>query len=400
MKPPVTNFDIVKTLNSPAFQERYLSALVEEEKNDDTSQSDDNESRTEARDEQEKGATDTVSSVNPNPLTEAKLEEHNANDVSELVAEDKQIDKSDEGSETSDDTDVRFEDDEAEEASVSPISEEVADTRYELRQWFFHVRKAEGLWPCKVERENSNDWKILLEELHKFSRNEKVFNAWRRTCLPSWQGSYTPLHVAAHFGLLSLTSQLLESEADIMSVTELGYKLTPLHCAAHEKYPGMFRSAYFYFLLMAFASVALSIRSLFRLTNNSHRLLLENGAQPNFQPDPKSGVTPFQYLMYCQPTVEDVKLFFEHGASCTKTQSQGYNALHCFSYAGTNVEVLEMLLDHEEEDGTKVDINATDSTGETALHELMKRKDIPPKLLEKFVEKGTDVNMDDKDSQR
>ena len=47
-----------------------------------------------------------------------------------------------------------------------------------------------------------------------------------------------------------------------------------------------------------------------------------------------------------------------------------------------------------------MDINATDSTGETALHELMKRKDIPPKFLEKFVEKGADVNMDDKDSQR
>lgn len=151
---------------------------------------------------------------------------------------------------------------------------------------------------------------------------------------------------------------------------------------------------------MAFASVALSIRRLLCLTSNIHRLLLENGAQPNFQPDPESGVTPFQYLMYCQPTVEDVRLFFQHGASCTKTQSQGYNALHCFSYAGTNVEVLEMILDHEEEDGTKVNINAADSTGETALHELMKRKDIPPKLLEKFVEKGADVNIDDKDSQR
>ncbi|KAH7400088.1 hypothetical protein BKA64DRAFT_707768 [Cadophora sp. MPI-SDFR-AT-0126] len=344
--------------------------LAEGGKDDDASLSDDNESKTEAGDEQETEASNTVTSSNPNPLTEAKLEEHNAAEASDVVAEDTKTDKSDEESETSDDTDVRFEDDETEESSISPMLDAVADTRYELRQWFFHVRKAEGLWPSKSEREGSKEWGILLEELEKFSSNEKIFNAWRRACLPPWQESYTSLHVAAHFGLLSLTSQLLENEADVMSVTETGYKLTPLHCAAHEKYPGMFR------------------------------LLLENGAQPNFQPDPKSGATAFQYLMYCQPTVDDVKLFFEYGASCSKTQSQGYNALHCFGYAGTNVEVLELLLDHKEADGTHVDINATDSSGETALHELMKRKDIPLKLLEKFVERGADVNIDDNTSQR
>lgn len=234
----------------------------------------------------------------------------------------------------------------------------------EIRQWYFHVREAEGLWPSKSERENSKEWTILLEELHKFSSNGKVFKAWQRTYLPPNQSQFKPLLLAANFGLLSLTSQLLWNVAEIMSITEGG--LTPLYCAAHGKWPGI------------------------------PKLLLESGAEPNFE---VGGIPAFQYWLYFSPSTDKMKLLFEHGASCTKTQTVGYNALHCYGYSGTSVDVLELLLYHKEEDGTQADINAVDSWGQTHLHELMRRKDILLKLLEKLLERGADVNIDDHESE-
>ncbi|KAH6690215.1 hypothetical protein BKA61DRAFT_286666 [Leptodontidium sp. MPI-SDFR-AT-0119] len=357
---------LVKTLNSPAFQKRYLGDLEEDQADDSSSDSDDNESKTEVGDALDPETGVAVASGDPDSLTEAKLKEHDAAEDPEAMDKDKEDEGEDADSETSDDTADRFEEDGDEADGPPPGLNNSADTRYEMRQWFFHVRKAESLWPSKAERENSKEWSILLDELEKFSRNEKVFGAWQRTYLPSNQASFTPLHVAANFGLLSLTSQLLQNGADIMSITEAG--LTPLHCAAHGKWPGTLK------------------------------LLLENGAQPNFE---AGGIPAFQYWMYFQPSTDEVKLLFDYGASCTKIQpATGINALHCYGYAGTSVEVLELLLDHKEEDGTQVDINAVDKWGETALHELMRRKDIPLKLLEKFLERGADVNIDDQDSQR
>ncbi len=268
----------MKTLNSPTFQKKYLDNLEIEE--NDASESNKDETKPEGN----------LVTGDSTPLTEEKLKEHDAAGDPDPLTTDAENNKQTETDEdNSDDTTHRGSSDDGSDGDAPPREtlNNSLDTRYEIRRWWFHVREAERLWPSESERERSEEWATLLNEMLTFVGNEKVFRAWGRSFLTPTMSTWAPLHIAANFGLRSLTSRLLENGADISCTTDKG--LTALHVASHGNWPGMLR------------------------------LLLDNGADPNYT-GVQSDMTPFQYWLLSEPPIDDIKLMFEHGASSTKVQ--------------------------------------------------------------------------------
>lgn len=308
------------------------------------------------------------------PLTVANLEELNsAESPATLVNGDegKEPNGVPEDAKSKTDTDESFDSvDKSADSTTSTSESSVVDsdnavsTRYEIRHWFTHVRAAELLWP-KAERETSKDWETLLQELDRFTSNEDLFSRWLSEYLDV--EGWTPLHVAARFGLMSLAEYLLDKGADIMPLWQ---GVEPIHLAAEELYSDMLA------------------------------LLLSRGADPNHDPDGE-WMSPFHDWVMWGANGPIIKIFLDHGASTLSlTNLRGFNVLHFFAMEGTRPEDLYMLLDHVNENGEKVNINVLEKEGETPLHKLLSRNGIPIDLLKAFVERGADVNLDDKDSQR
>ena len=88
-------------------------------------------------------------------------------------------------------------------------------------------------------------------------------------------------------------------------------------------------------------------------------------------------------------------MFLEKGARCDERDGWGYTVMHNFGWSGNDLEVLELLM---QQDG--VDLNAKDFVGETALHKLVFRAEVPLEILEGFLKHGALVNEEDDDSQR
>ena len=120
-------------------------------------------------------------------------------------------------------------------------------------------------------------------------------------------------------------------------------------------------------------------------------LLLGKGASPNTH---KAFLTPFNNLLRWNPKIEFVNLMLEHGAECNIIDSWGSNAMHWFALAGSDVEVLKALIN------AHGDINVVDASGETPLHVAMyNSQGLSLEMLRAFLENGADVNKDDNDSQ-
>ena len=120
-------------------------------------------------------------------------------------------------------------------------------------------------------------------------------------------------------------------------------------------------------------------------------LLLAKGASPNAH---KVFPPPFHVLLWWNPKLEFVNLMLEHGAACNITDHWGFNVMHWFAFSGSDVEVLKALL------RAHGDINILDSIGETPLHKLMyNSQGLSLDLLRAFLANGADVNKDDSESQ-
>lgn len=90
----------------------------------------------------------------------------------------------------------------------------------------------------------------------------------------------------------------------------------------------------------------------------------------------------------------------KHGANPMLTDvSDSWTALHCFAWQGESVEVLDLLLNHEV-DGVKPNINARDIRGNTPLHVMLWRREVPKELLQAFVNRGANVNEENNYSAR
>jgi hypothetical protein len=242
---------------------------------------------------------------------------------------------------------------------------ELIRERYEISHWYYHFQMAEKLWP-RAEREGNEEWDRLWDLAEQFlCKSPAAFQAWQRqysdlvdSLFWVYQGHYlSPLHVAAVFGLTGLAEILIKRGESASAAMEDGRQ--PLYYAAGKDYELL-------------------------------KLLLENGGDPNSR-----GEFPpaFHQQLGVNPKFEDVKLFLDHGADCGIKDPWDFNAMHWFSFSGTDISVLELLLE------SKADINIGDDIGETPLHKLVSRRDIPLDLLRSYIKHGAGVNLDDADSQ-
>jgi ankyrin repeat protein len=90
----------------------------------------------------------------------------------------------------------------------------------------------------------------------------------------------------------------------------------------------------------------------------------------------------------------------KHGADTTMANKvNSWTALHCFAWKGEDVDALDLLLNHLV-GGVKPDINARDCEGNTPLHILLWRRQVPKVLLQAFVRRGANVNEENLHSAR
>ena len=126
-----------------------------------------------------------------------------------------------------------------------------AQARYEIVNWYFHVREAQSCWD-DVQRKDDQRWAFLQEQLEEFTtKSPLVFDAWRSAWFEG-ATSWSPLHVASLFGLVELAAKLLDGGADI-------HKRTVVNESA-----------------LHFATWAPNASDMFKL-------LLSRGADPNFE---------------------------------------------------------------------------------------------------------------------
>ena len=241
-------------------------------------------------------------------------------------------------------------------------------SRYEIEQWFFHVRQAERLWASN-ERENDQRWQELLAEMERFFLLEPIaFEAWKLVFVQYNRESWPPFLFAASYGLTSLAELLLRRGAKVMDLSMEGY--SALHIASEA--PNRLEML---------------------------RLLLSNGGDPNYE---GKVIPPFHEWLISDPELECVEALLGSNASCTLANGidDHWTALHYFAQFGTEITVLRLLLDNAMNNENHADINVRDGDGETPLHKLMSRLEIPLDLLQEFLAQGAEVNVEDKASER
>ena len=248
-------------------------------------------------------------------------------------------------------------------------AEETALSRYEIENWFYHLRQAEKLWTPE-ERKNEPLWAELFQEADMFfDETSGAHNDWRLVQFNYGGKTFDPLHTVSLYGLVSLAERLLDQGADVMALCPPETGGTPLGLAC-EVEDGL----------------------------DIQKLLLSKGADPNFETE-KSEIAPFHALIVYHCEAESVKEFLQHGASCNLKTTGSVSALHYFGWCGQNPAILDMLLDPELPKERRGSLACRDDAGETPLHKLMCRFSIPIELLKAFVDKGADVNAEDNDSE-
>ncbi|KAH7322550.1 ankyrin repeat-containing domain protein [Stachybotrys elegans] len=260
-------------------------------------------------------------------------------------------------------------------ASESPM--DTNHIRYEVKYWYYHLRRAEELWP-KEERSDPR-WQQVLDELDRFTANTPVFNAWQeRFCMGArqddkdWDFLKKPrkaLHIAAHLRLASWAEKLLDS----------GHGPNDLSDAQN----------------------ALQVAACNPLSLGILKLLLERKGDINYQSAEHKPA--FHNWLRTNPEKEGIMLMLEHGADPLATswdgEDKGWAAIHHFSVAGEDVESLNLLLRHNSVD-SKSYINMVTKAQLAPIHILLRRRNVPTALLEAYLKEGADINLDDDTSMR
>ncbi|KAH7082503.1 hypothetical protein FB567DRAFT_107375 [Paraphoma chrysanthemicola] len=243
--------------------------------------------------------------------------------------------------------------------------------RYEMVFWSYHITQAEALWSPAERLLDNSVWPGLYEQLDYWvTQNAAWFRRWQiwESTLTKHGGHLKPLHVAAYLGLTSWVMHLLRNGAEINEAPN-GVPETPLQVAADRS------------------------NSLEML-----QLLLENGADPNMARE--QSIPAFQKWLMKRSDLGVVQLMLKHGANPTATNRvNSWTALHCFAWQGEDVAALDLLLNHAV-DNVKPNINARDNSGNTPLHVLLWRREVPKVLLQAFVSRGANANEENNDSVR
>ncbi|KAF3082204.1 hypothetical protein TWF102_001290 [Orbilia oligospora] len=261
--------------------------------------------------------------------------------------------------------DQELQEDEAESSKV---------LRYEVQKWIAHVAKAEKLW-TKDEKKNSKEWQELITGLKKLSSNKKVFRFIQRHVFSeNWDkwtistGYANPLSVFSWNEAPSVVEELLkDADKDEVNFT----------------FPGgyfQYRSA------LQFAAEG--------ECPETTKMLLDAGADLNWKS--RTGATTLD-CTYSRGTVyfDNLKLLIESGADVVQAEREGHkqSCLHYIVHSGSP-QATKLLLEH----GAR--INARDSSGETPLHwALFAPKDVRKEIVTLLLENGADINMLDNEGQ-
>ena len=237
--------------------------------------------------------------------------------------------------------------------------------RYEITAWFYHVREAERLW-APAERKDSPQWANLLREMEQFFLIETVgFEAWKLAFVFFEWEQWDPVFWSAEYGLISLAELLLDKGAKLMDTTPDGYSALHIACAAPNPLEIL-------------------------------RFFISRGGDLNFE---TADVIPVLHeWLWSGADVECVEEMLRNGASCSLIDRKWkWNALHYFGFYGNDKKILDLLLENP---GERSNIDVRDGKGQTALHKLLSRQEIPMDILKAFLERGADVNVEDDDSER
>ena len=240
--------------------------------------------------------------------------------------------------------------------------------RYEIIAWFYHVQEAERLW-SPAERQNSPDWANLLREMEQFFLVETVgFEAWKLASVYFEWEEWDPLFWSAEYGLISLAELLLDKGVKVMDTAPAGDSALHIAWAPPNRLDVL-------------------------------RFFLGRGGDPNFEN--ADNIPVFHEWLCYGADAECVEEMLRNGASCSLiNQKWKWNALHYFGLYGTDKRVLDLLLDMPLDIEKRSNIGVRDDKGETALHKVLSRSKIPMDILEAFLERGADVNVEDDDSER
>lgn len=366
--PQLTN--LVRHLNSDAFQTRFFSQSLEEAKSraERKLKPDDHSSQKEETDENVLDVSIVLGDKGePQGASDFGSKGQNEDEVSQI-----QSPENPQAEEEVDDDDSVFSDQDKEDLDDPVNDSEWSEDdgvrlRYEVTSWYKHVREAERLWPPD-ERKDSADWQALLDEMERFFLLKPVaFEVWKLAYVDYWRETWEPLLFAAAYGLTSLAELLLDRGAKVMDPSADGY--SSLHIASEA--PNQLEML---------------------------KLFLGRGGDPNFE---DSQIPAFHEWFRYDVDAECVLEFLRNKASCLMIdRGYGWNALHYFAEFGSDQKILNLLLDNPCNPGNQADINVRDKDGETPLHKLLNRQEIPTDLLEAFLGRGADVNIEDKNSER
>ena len=253
-------------------------------------------------------------------------------------------------------------------ANETDEDEDSEDKRYEVTEWFWHVQEAERLWP-EVERKDAAGWTELKHEMRKFFISQPVgFEAWKMDYAIPGAQDRSPMMWSADLGLTTVAELLLAEGLSIMDATPDGF--TALDFAVHALRPVDMLLFY-----------------------------LANGGDVR----KKSPDTPpiLHNWLFWGSDAECVGILLGHGASPSEVSgSWPQNGMHVFGARGTDLAVFDRLIVDMTEVETHATLNARDGNGETPLHRLLSRTDIPMDILKAFISHGADVNAEDEASER
>ncbi|KAI9685134.1 MAG: hypothetical protein M1822_004721 [Bathelium mastoideum] len=393
---------LVRHLNSPLFQQRFNLLIDEDEKQnastDGKTPEDEGYSSApggEGNETEAENAAKANEDVNGEEETDDKQGDQdktveNASDKAQLP--DQQIDdtKTEDGKESPpnkddvDDPDESMDDedrgdidltskgnDDSAAASQNTENQNIRYLRYEVMRWDYHVREAESLWKPE-ERAGNKDWATLMSELDRFTdENAEAFGEWQ--IFMFWQNGHRrgdepwkPIHIAAYLGLTSWAEHLIARGANLK---EKSFNINPLQAAALKaESPSMLK------------------------------LLLEHDVDLN---DEEEDVIPgFHAWLWDDASYDSMELMIKNGADLKLTDKKnGWAALHYLASQGDDPKVLELMM-NKADPQNQPNINAEDRDGETPLHVLLSRREVPTELLKAFIANNADVNAEDKDSQR
>jgi ankyrin repeat protein len=247
------------------------------------------------------------------------------------------------------------------------------DLRYEINQWPYHFREADGLW-TEEEKASSQQWNELITELDKFAiDNVRVFELWQR-CAEE-EGDYSeqgvdPLHVAANLGLTYWARHLVRTRGMDPSVFSGGRNALQAAALSADSQAGCDMLG---FLLSVPGAEATAV-----------------GKSDPHEP------SALQDWLSRGPSKEAIKLFIDSDAHFNDF------VLHFFAASkATDPDALKLILDSDgTEQRPRPDINVKDTNGNTPLHFLMARRDVPVGLLKAFISYRANVNAENNASLR